>query len=105
MRWVVITALGSLVEPEVKRNLAMLSGPVAAKARSASAPPSCTNRLAKLARERPAISPSTVINGTFAGNTALTARSNGAAWLTNTRPGCSKSQTCRSLAKSWDNKE
>jgi len=32
MRCVVITALGNLVEPEVKRNLAMLSGPVALNA-------------------------------------------------------------------------
>ncbi|MNH41748.1 hypothetical protein D3C79_1033040 [compost metagenome] len=35
MRWVVITALGSLVEPEVNRNLARLSGRKAAKAWSA----------------------------------------------------------------------
>lgn len=37
MRWVVTTALGSLVEPLVKRNLAMVSGPVRAKATSAAA--------------------------------------------------------------------
>ncbi|MNT16903.1 hypothetical protein D3C72_1520290 [compost metagenome] len=48
MRWVVITALGSLVEPEVNRNLAILSGPVLANAASASAPPGCSSRLAKL---------------------------------------------------------
>lgn len=30
MRWVLTTALGILVEPEVKRNLTMVSGPVAA---------------------------------------------------------------------------
>ena len=40
-----------------------------------------------------------------AGNTALIARSNGAASLTNTRPGCNRSQTWRSLAKSWDSNE
>jgi hypothetical protein len=34
MRWVLMTALGSLVEPEVNRNLTMLSGPVACMAAS-----------------------------------------------------------------------
>jgi hypothetical protein len=34
MRWVLITALGSLVEPLVNRNLAMVSGPVACMAAS-----------------------------------------------------------------------
>ena len=35
MRWVLITALGVPVEPEVNRNLAMVSGPTAACAASA----------------------------------------------------------------------
>ncbi|MNT91848.1 hypothetical protein D3C72_2330130 [compost metagenome] len=74
MRWVVITALGSLVEPEVNRNLAMLSDPVPAKAASASAPPGCSSRLAKLTWWRPAISPRTVIMGVSAGITASMAR-------------------------------
>ena len=30
MRWVLITPLGSLVEPEVNRNFAIVSGPTAA---------------------------------------------------------------------------
>ena len=34
MRWVLTTAFGSLVEPEVKRNLAMVSGPTRAWAAS-----------------------------------------------------------------------
>jgi hypothetical protein len=34
MPWVLITALGNLVEPEVNRNLAMVSGPVASIAAS-----------------------------------------------------------------------
>ncbi len=34
MRWVLTTALGILVEPEVNRNLVMVSGPVAAIAAS-----------------------------------------------------------------------
>src|SRR5690606_15491507 len=37
MRWVVITALGRPVEPEVKRNLAMVSGVTAPLAASISA--------------------------------------------------------------------
>ena len=32
MRWVLITAFGVPVEPEVNRNLAIVSGPTAAKA-------------------------------------------------------------------------
>ena len=32
MRWVLMTAFGVPVEPEVNRNLAMVSGPTAAKA-------------------------------------------------------------------------
>ena len=32
MRWVLITAFGVPVEPEVNRNFAIVSGPIAAKA-------------------------------------------------------------------------
>ena len=37
MRWVLTTALGILVEPEVNRNLVIVSGPVAAMAASTAA--------------------------------------------------------------------
>ena len=37
MRWVLITALGCLVEPEVNRNLAIVSGPTRACAASTAA--------------------------------------------------------------------
>lgn len=105
MRWVVTTALGSLVEPEVKRNLAMLSGPVAANAASASASPGCCNRLAKSRCGLPATAPRTTISGVSPGSTASIARWKAAPSLTNTSPGCIRSQTCRNLAKSWDNSE
>ncbi|MNW20849.1 hypothetical protein D3C71_2214420 [compost metagenome] len=66
--------MGSLVEPEVNRNLAMLSGPVLANAASASAAPGCSSRLAKLTWWRPTTSPRTVIMGVSTGSTASMAR-------------------------------
>ncbi len=74
IRWVVMTALGNWVDPEVNRNLAMLSGPVASNARSAAEPPGVCSRLAKLTRVRPGTSPRTLISGVSAGNTASIAR-------------------------------
>ncbi|MCY1377121.1 hypothetical protein D9M69_646710 [compost metagenome] len=57
MRWVVTTALGSLVEPLVKRNLAMVSGPVRAKAASAATPSRGSSRSAKARPARPGTAP------------------------------------------------
>jgi hypothetical protein len=70
----VITALGSLVEPLVKRNLAMLSGPVAAKAASASLQASTPSRLANEWHSRPATSPAVSSKGVAAGSTVSMAR-------------------------------
>ena len=44
MRWVLMTALGSLVEPLVNRNLTMVSGPVAACAASTAGGASVASR-------------------------------------------------------------
>ncbi len=70
MRWVLITPLGDLVEPEVNRNLAIVSGPTAAWARSAAGPGAVSSRLAKLRTARPSIAPSLNTNGTSAATVA-----------------------------------
>ncbi|MNF10990.1 hypothetical protein D3C80_2120900 [compost metagenome] len=64
MRWVVGTALGSLVEPEVKRNLAMLSGPTRAKAASAAPVSAGCSSSAKALHDQPGSSPSLNSSGT-----------------------------------------
>ena len=46
MRWVLITAFGRPVEPDVSRNLAIVSGPTAARARSSSTPGCAARRSA-----------------------------------------------------------
>src|SRR4029453_15608231 len=90
MRWLLITALGTPVEPEVNRNLAMVSGPTAACARSSAAPGSASGRASITSTPRAAAS--------------------GAFWKgsfceTKTRPGVSSSKIDFSLAKSVDSNE
>ena len=53
MRCVLITPLGSLVEPEVNRNLAIVSGPTLACAASTAAPAGVASRSAKAVTARP----------------------------------------------------
>ena len=57
MRWVLITALGNLVEPEVNRNFAMVSGPVACIAASTAGVAVVASKLSKGVVARPVISP------------------------------------------------
>ena len=57
MPWVLITALGSLVEPEVKRNLVMVSGPVACMAASTAGVASVASRAANGVALRPSSVP------------------------------------------------
>ncbi|MNR43062.1 hypothetical protein D3C85_1616480 [compost metagenome] len=74
MRWVVGTALGSLVEPEVKRNLAMLSGPTRAQAASASPVAVGCSRSANSRHDQPSSSPSLNSSGTARGMVVSMAR-------------------------------
>ena len=57
MRCVLTTPLGSLVEPEVNRNLAIVSGPTARCAAAASGPASVASRSAKVSCARPGSAP------------------------------------------------
>ena len=54
MRWVLITALGLPVEPDVNRNLAMVSGPTWAAAVSTARVGAVASRSAKDVAARPA---------------------------------------------------
>jgi hypothetical protein len=74
MRCVLITPLGSLVEPEVKRNLAMVSGPTCACAASTCAVATVASRSSKLRVARPSIWPCVSTTGTSAGTVAVMAR-------------------------------
>ncbi len=55
-----MTALGILVEPLVNKNLAMVSGPVAAMAASTAGVAAVAHRLSKAVTVRPGTSPSTI---------------------------------------------
>ncbi len=74
MRWDWITALGDPVVPEVNRNLATVSGPTAAWARSTSAVASVRASAAKPTVRRPAIGFSATTTGTPSSTAAAIAR-------------------------------
>jgi hypothetical protein len=74
MRCVLITPLGSLVEPEVKRNLAMVSGPTCACAASTAAVAGLASRSAKASVARPSIWPCASTTGVSADTVAAMAR-------------------------------
>ncbi len=74
MRCVLITALGILVEPEVKRNLAIVSGPVAAMAASTAGVGSVASRSANGVVARPGTVPSVVTSSTPSPSVASIAR-------------------------------
>ena len=69
-----MTALGSLVEPEVNRNLTMVSGPVAAMAWSTAAVALVLSRSAKGTQALPSTWPRAQTTVTSAGTAALMAR-------------------------------
>ena len=71
MPWVVMTAFGCLVEPEVNRNLAMVAAPTPALAWSTPAG-AVSSRLAK--RVAPLSPPVSRISSASAGSTAASAR-------------------------------
>ena len=101
MRWVLITPLGSLVEPEVNRNLAIVSGPTLACAASTAAVGSVASSSANDVVARPSIAPSVSTTGVSAGTTAAIALAY-AGPLANTRPGVSWPRMWRSLPKSCE---
>ena len=90
MRWVLITAFGTPVEPEVKRNLTMVSAPTLACALSSAAEGSLS------ASEDTTSTPPA---------TAPSALPYCSLLETKTRPGVSNSKIARSLAKSVESSE
>ena len=101
MPCVTITALGSLVEPEVNMNLAMLSAVMAPCAASTAGVAGVASRSLKGRVLRPAMLPVPSTTFTSAATVASMARANRVASLAKTRPGVSVSSTWRSLSKSW----
>jgi hypothetical protein len=73
IRCVLITPLGCLVEPEVKRNLAIVSGPTLACASRTPSPGSVASRVSKAVTSRPSTLPSVSTTATSAGTTAAIA--------------------------------
>lgn len=77
MRCVVVTALGLRVEPEVSRNLAIVSGPTRALAASTSAGPVASSNASRVTA-RPATSPWSIATSVSGGTTAWIAPANSA---------------------------
>ena len=101
MRWVLITALGNLVEPEVNKNFAIVSGPVACIAASTAGVACVVSKFSKVVIARPAISPlcnTTSISWPTAASIAFPYRLASAA---KTKPGVKVVKMCRSFSKSW----
>jgi hypothetical protein len=104
MRWVVITPLGCRVEPEVKRNLAMVSGPSSACAASSSPRGEVASRLSKLRTARPSMPPSASTTVTSSGTVASMARAY-CGPLAKTSPGVELARIWRNLPKSCETNE
>ena len=84
---VLMTALGMPVEPEVNRNLAMVSGPTASWAASTTGVSGVFMRSAKSVTGRPAGGFFTTTSSTSAGAAFSMARANGAPSATKIMPG------------------
>ena len=101
MRWVLITALGNLVEPLVNRNLTTVSGPVARMAASTAAVAAVPSSSEKGVMLRPlALLPSTLASttSTSGGSTASMDGPYCGQLGANTRPGVRVCITWRSLS-------
>ena len=96
MRCVLITPLGSFVDPEVNRNLAIVSGPTPAWAASTADVGAVASKSAKLSVSRPSRAPSPRTTGVSPGTTAAIALPY-AGPLANTSPGVSMPRMWRSL--------
>src|SRR5205085_908823 len=97
IRCVFTTPFGSLVEPEVKRNLTIVSGPVAAFAAATSGPTLRSSSAANAVVSRPSMAPSVSTTPTSGWTRVVIARAY-AAPLAKTRPGVSVARMCRSFA-------
>src|SRR5450830_1382327 len=98
MLWVLITALGNLVEPEVNRNLAMVSGVLASCARSTASVIGVAASSLQSVVLRVGDGASVATNSISLVATALTAAANFTPCAAKIMPGVSKLITWRSLA-------
>jgi hypothetical protein len=73
IRCVLITPFGSLVEPDVNRNFAIVSGPICACARSTATVGAVRRSDSKVSVARPSICPSVSTTGVSAGTVAAIA--------------------------------
>ena len=105
MRWVLITAFGAPVEPEVNRNFTMVSGPVRAKAASTASVGCIAASSAKDVVRRLGSGLRAAAISIPAGTAASIARANAAPSLAKTRPGVSSATICRSFSKSVETSE
>ena len=105
MRWVLITAFGVPVEPEVNRNFATVSGVTRACAAAtpavSSGPSKSENNVALRFAGGLRVTTSSALPDTA----AATARPNAPPSFANTRPGVSSSMIMRSRPKSPDSSE
>ena len=89
MRWVLITAFGLPVEPEVSRNFAIVSGPILSWTASRPANSGEAIRSASIVILRPGTDPNDATISVPSGTLAMSASANLSASSTKTRPGVS----------------
>jgi hypothetical protein len=105
MRWVLITALGMPIEPEVNRNLPMVSGPTCAAAASTALVGTVARSSAKEVAGRPAGGSAVTTISVSGGRAASIAARYAAPQAAKTRPGVTRSMMYRSLPKSCETSE
>ena len=105
MRCVLMTPLGAPVEPEVKRSLAMVSGPTFACAASTSGPAGFASIASSSEEGRVKGGLTRAMTSTSLGTAASIAATNGLPSPTKTRPGVRIAMMAFSLAKSFATSE
>src|SRR5580658_2156984 len=102
IRCVLMTPFGWPVEPEVNRNLAILSGPTLSCATSTAGVGCAAKSSLKEVQLRPAGGAEVATTSTSDGTAAAVARADAAPLAANTRPGVSSAMMAFSLPKSAD---
>ncbi len=105
MRWVLITPLGWPVDPDVNRNLAMVSGPTLACAASTAAVGGVSVSAENSVAFRPPSGLAVTTISTPSDTAAAMARAKAVPFAANTRPGVTVVMIALSLPKSCDNSE
>jgi hypothetical protein len=102
MRWVLITPFGCPVEPDVNRNLAIVSGPTPACAASTAEVGRASSNSAKRVAGRPSGGLAAIATSTEVGTPAAIARAKAVPFAAKTRPGVRISMIAVSFLKSCD---